>query len=142
MTIDVIAELGMMLRVVIGMLLGSIIGFERWRAGKPAGIRTLTLISGGAALFTVVALLGFGTVDGSRIVVGIITGIGFLGAGAIIHRGQEIIGGLTSAATIWTVAAIGMAAGTGFFVIAALSTLLVLLVLLTIGYWEKSKGVH
>ena len=55
---------------------------------------------------------------------------------------QKIIGGLTSAATIWAVAAIGMAAGTGFFVIAALSTLLVLLVLLTIGYWEKSKGVH
>ncbi len=142
MTVDVIAELGMILRVVIGMLLGSIIGFERWRAGKPAGIRTLTLIGGGAALFTAVAIIGFGTVDGSRIVVGVITGIGFLGAGAIIHRRQEIIGGLTSAATIWTVAAIGMAAGAGFFVIAALSTLLVLLVLLLVGYWEKSKGVH
>jgi putative Mg2+ transporter-C (MgtC) family protein len=142
MTIDVIAELGMILRVVIGMLLGGIIGFERWRAGKPAGIRTLTLIGGGAALFTAVSILGFGTVDGSRIVVGVITGIGFLGAGAIIHRRQEIIGGLTSAATIWTVAAIGMAAGTGFFVIAGVSTLLVLVVLLLIGYWEKSKGVH
>ena len=142
MTFDVIAELGMILRVVIGMLLGSVIGFERWRAGKPAGIRTLTLIGGGAALFTAVALLGFGTVDGSRIGVGVITGIGFLGAGAIIHRRQEIIGGLTSAATIWTVAAIGLAAGTGFFVIAGVSTLLVLLVLLLIGFWEKRKGVH
>ena len=142
MTFDVSAELWMLLRVLLAMLLGGIIGLERWHAGKPAGIRTLTLICGGAALFTVVAVLGFGTVDGSRIVVGVITGIGFIGAGAIIHRRQEITTGLTSAATIWAVAAIGMAAGAGFFVIAGVSTLLVLIVLIGLRYWEKSKGVH
>ncbi len=142
MTFDVGAELWMLLRVGLAMLLGGIVGVERWHAGKPAGIRTLTLISGGAALFTAVALLGFGTVDGSRIVVGIITGIGFIGAGAIIHRRQEIVPGLTSAATIWAVAAIGMAAGTGLFVIAAACTVLVLGVLTALGYWERSRDIH
>jgi len=142
MTFDVSAELWMLLRVLLAMLLGGIIGLERWHAGKPAGIRTLTLISGGAALFTVVAVLGFGTVDGSRIAAGVITGIGFIGAGAIIHRHQEIIPGLTSAATIWAVAAIGMAAGTGLFVIAAVCTLLVLLVLTLLGFWKKSREIQ
>ncbi len=142
MTFDVGAELWMLLRVVLGMVLGGIVGVERWHAGKPAGIRTLTLISGGAALFTTVALLGFGSVDGSRIVVGVITGIGFIGAGAIIHRRQEIVPGLTSAATIWAVAAIGMAAGTGLFVIATACTVLVLAVLTAPGYWERRRGIH
>ena len=124
-------ELEMALRLLLAAALGAIIGYQRERAGKPAGLRTHMLISIGSALFTVASVSGFtGTVDPTRIAAGIVTGIGFLGAGAILHREGGIVAGLTTAATIWVSAAIGLAAGAGLYVISAVTTALVMIVLL------------
>jgi putative Mg2+ transporter-C (MgtC) family protein len=123
-------DLEMVLRVLLAMALGAIVGFQRGRAEKPAGMRDLILICGGAALFTVVSVQGFGA-DPARVAAGIVTGIGFLGAGAIIRRGEGgVVKGLTTAATIWIAAGIGIATGAGLYVIATVSTFLVLVVLL------------
>jgi len=120
----------MVLRVLLAMALGAIIGFQRGKAEKPAGMRDLILISTGSALFTVVSIYGFGA-DPARVAAGIVTGIGFLGAGAIIRRGEGgVVKGLTTAATIWITAGIGLAAGAGMYIIAAVTTFLVLVILL------------
>lgn len=124
------AELEMVLRVLLAILLGGIIGFQRGKAEKPAGLRDIILICTGAALFTVVSVYGFGVADQARVAAGIVTGIGFLGAGAIIRRSEGGVKGLTTAATIWITAGIGMAAGSGMYIIASVTTLLVLAVLL------------
>ena len=124
-------ELEMVLRVLLAVALGAIIGFQRGKAEKPAGLRDLVLICAGAALFTVVSIYGFGVVDQARVAAGIVTGIGFLGAGAIIRRGEGgVIKGLTTAATIWVTAGIGLAAGAGMYILATVTTFLVLVVLL------------
>jgi putative Mg2+ transporter-C (MgtC) family protein len=122
-------ELEMILRVVVALILGGIIGYQRERADKPAGVRTLAMIATGAALITVVSVYGFGD-DQARIAAGIVTGIGFLGAGSIIRRGEGLVEGLTTAATIWAAAGIGLAAGAGLYLIAAVTAVLVLLVLM------------
>ena len=127
-------ELEMVLRILLAMLLGGIIGFQRSKAEKPAGLRDIVLICAGAALFTVVSVYGFDAADQARIAAGIVTGIGFLGAGAIVRRNEGGVKGITTAATIWIVAGIGMAAGTGMYIIATVSALLVLLVLLLPGH--------
>jgi putative Mg2+ transporter-C (MgtC) family protein len=135
-------ELEIVGRLALAALLGGVIGLERWRAGKPAGLRTLTLICIGAAAFTVVAIYTFGLTDGSRIVAGIVTGIGFIGAGSIMHREQGIVGGLTTAAGIWVVAAIGMAVGAGMYIIATVTTALILIVLLGMKRFEGKHDIH
>ena len=122
-------ELEMVLRLLLATALGAVIGFQRERAGKPAGIRTYSLICIGSALFTIASALGFLGADPSRIAAGIVVGIGFLGAGAIIRREEGMIGGLTTAATIWVVAGIGLTAGAGMYVIAPVATAIVLIVL-------------
>ncbi|UCE97514.1 MAG: MgtC/SapB family protein [Dehalococcoidia bacterium] len=124
-------ELEMILRILLAVVLGSAIGFQRSKAEKPAGMRDIILICAGAALFTIISIYGFNVGDPARVAAGIVTGIGFLGAGAIIRRGEAgVVKGLTTAATIWVAAGIGMAAGAGMYIIAPISTLLVLLVLL------------
>jgi len=124
-------ELEMVLRVLLAVALGAIIGFQRGKAEKPAGMRDLVLICAGAALFTVVSIYGFGAVDQARVAAGIVTGIGFLGAGAIIRRGEGgVVKGLTTAATIWVTAGIGLAAGAGMYILATVTTFLALVVLL------------
>jgi putative Mg2+ transporter-C (MgtC) family protein len=124
-------ELEMVVRVLVAAGLGAAIGYQRERAAKPAGLRTHILIAVGAALFTVASLFGFGpTADVARVAAGVVAGIGFIGAGAIIHRGGgDIVTGLTTAATIWAVAAIGLAAGAGLFIIAGVTTGVTLIVL-------------
>ena len=123
-------ELEMVLRLLLATALGAAIGFQREWAGKPAGLRTHILICTGAALFTIASLYGFGGgANSARVAAGIVTGIGFLGAGAIIHREEGLIGGLTTAATIWAVAGIGLAAGAGLYLVAAVTTAIVLVVL-------------
>ena len=122
-------ELEMVLRLLLATALGAIIGVQRERAGKSVGIRTLSLISVGSALFTVVSALGFTGADPSRIAAGIVAGIGFLGAGAIIRREEGMVGGLTTAATIWAVAAIGLAAGAGMYIVSPVTAAIVLIVL-------------
>jgi len=124
-------ELEMVLRILLAIVLGSIIGYQRGKAEKPAGLRDIMLICTGAALFTVVSINGFGIDDQARVAAGIVTGIGFLGAGAIIRRGEGgVVKGLTTAATIWITAGIGMAAGAGMYIVAPVATFLVLVVLL------------
>ena len=124
-------ELEMALRLLLAAALGGAIGYQRERAGKQAGLRTLVLVCVGAALFTTVSTYGFSTIaDPARVAAGIVIGVGFLGAGAILHREGGIVEGLTTAATIWVVAGIGLAAGAGMYIISAVATVVILLVLL------------
>ena len=125
-------ELTMVIRILVATGMGAAIGYEREKAGKPAGLRTHMLIAVGSALFTVVSIYGFGNfADISRVAAGVVAGIGFIGAGAIIHRGAgDIVEGITTAATIWAVAAIGLAAGAGLYAVAGATTGVTLAVLL------------
>ena len=117
--------LEMILRFLLAVALGAGIGFQRERAGKAAGLRTHILVSSGAALFTLVSIYGFGDaeVDISRVAAGVVLGIGFIGAGVIL-RGQreKEVAGLTTAATIWMTAAVGLAAGTGMYLVSVIAT--------------------
>jgi len=123
-------EVEMVLCLLLATALGAVIGYQRERAGKSAGLRTHILICAGAALFTVASLYGFGAVaDPARVAAGIVAGIGFLGAGAIIRREEGVVAGLTTAATIWAVAAIGLAAGAGLYLVSAVTTVIILIVL-------------
>ena len=123
-------EVEMVLRLLLATALGAAIGYQRERADKPAGLRTHILISTGAALFTIASIYGFGVgADPSRIAAGIVAGIGFLGAGAIIRRGEGIVEGLTTAATIWAVAAIGVTAGAGLYLVSVVTAAIVLIIL-------------
>ena len=122
-------EVEVVLRLLLASALAAVIGFERERRGKPAGLRTHVLIGLGAALFAAAGDIGFAGVESSRIAAGVVTGIGFLGAGAIIRRGGEVEG-LTTAATMWVVAAIGLASGAGLYVVASVTTAITLVVLL------------
>lgn len=118
-------------QLLLAALLGGVLGYERESRGKAAGIRTHMPVAMGAALFVLVPQLGgMAVADMSRVIQGIVTGIGFLGAGAIIkHRDEEDVQGLTTAAGIWMTAAIGVACGLGRESTAVLSTLLALAVL-------------
>ena len=132
-------DLEMVLRLVFATFLGAVIGFQRERSGKEAGLRTNILISLGSALFTVISIYGFSDSDPARIAAGIATGIGFIGAGVILHRSGGAVIGLTSAATIWTVAGIGMAAGVGLYIVSVVATVLALVVLM-LPHLKKPAG--
>ncbi|HTV75074.1 MAG TPA: MgtC/SapB family protein [Candidatus Acidoferrales bacterium] len=126
----------MLLRLAIAAVLGGLVGLERERAESAAGLRTHALVALGAALFMLVSMFGFTNagkppavvLDPSRVAAQIVTGIGFLGAGVIIFR-KEIIRGLTTAASVWLVAAIGMAVGGGLYAPAIWGALLALAIL-------------
>jgi len=121
-----------LLRLFVAAALGGAIGLERELRERQAGLRTHLVVSVGSALFTLVSAYGFSDfgarVDPTRIAAQIVTGIGFLGAGAIIRQGLSVRG-LTTAASLWLVAAIGMAAGAGYYSGAVITTLLALLAL-------------
>jgi putative Mg2+ transporter-C (MgtC) family protein len=125
-----------MIRCGAAALCGGMIGLERELKGKPAGLRTNILICIGAAMYMLVGLLvvhageGMGA-DPTRVAAQVVTGIGFLGAGCILQQGGRVTG-LTSAATIWVVAAIGIVAGAGFPVIAFVATCMVVLTLVAL----------
>ena len=121
-------------RLLLAAILGGALGYERERRGKAAGVRTHMLVAIGAALFVLVPQQGgMEIADMSRVIQGIVTGVGFLGAGAIIkHHSEENVQGLTTAAGVWMTAAIGVACGLGRESTAVLSTLLALLVLAVI----------
>jgi len=127
----------LLLRLLLAAALGAAIGLEREWHRKPAGLRTNILIAVGAALFTIVsvALAGQGG-SADRLAAQVVTGIGFLGAGAIL-RGRQHVHGLTTAATIWVNAAIGIAAGAGMFALAAAATILTLVVLAILAPIER-----
>ena len=121
----------MLLRLLVGAAAGALVGFEREASGKRAGLRTLALVSSGAALFTMVGAHGFGDGDirdPARIASQVAVGVGFIGGGTILtSRGS--VRGLTTAAAIWMSAGLGVAAGAGLFVLTAAGTLLSVLVL-------------
>ncbi len=130
-------RLELWLQVVLATLLGGAIGLERELSGKPAGLRTNILICVGATLFTVLSFkLSLGRGDPARVAAQILPGVGFIGAGTILHARGSITG-LTSAATIWVVAAIGMALGSGAYTDAIGTTVLVMLILWGLGNLEK-----
>jgi putative Mg2+ transporter-C (MgtC) family protein len=125
-----------MLRLLAALALGAIVGLERERQERAAGLRTVTMVSLGSCLFTIIGAYGFSQTDPSRVAAQIVTGIGFLGAGTIFLR-KDLVRGLTTAATIWAVAAIGMAAGTARYFEAAFTTLLILAVLMVLKPIER-----
>jgi putative Mg2+ transporter-C (MgtC) family protein len=122
-------DLEHVVRVVLAVLLGGLIGLERELRDKPAGFRTIVLICVGACIFTILSqVVGGPDAQHTRIAAQIVTGIGFLGAGAIL-RDRQAVFGLTTAATIWAVAAIGMAVGFGRLPLAVMGTLVILVAL-------------
>ena len=145
-TIDVV------IRVVLSIILCGLIGIERKFYHKPAGFRTNVLVGLGSTILMIISLYILtnynegGSVDISRIASQIVTGIGFLGAGAII-QGRGSIHGMTTAATIWVVAAIGIAVGLGFYFTAVIATIGALVVLVILGRMEhrfihEPKGIN
>lgn len=134
-----------MSRMIAAIFLASLLGTERELTGKVAGLRTHILVCAGACVFTLLSIYGFkmhiaegisGINDPARIGAQIITGIGFIGAGTIMRTGSNILG-ITTAATLWMAAAIGMACGCGMFSIALFATLSTLFVLIMIRQFEK-----
>jgi putative Mg2+ transporter-C (MgtC) family protein len=125
-------------RLLLAALLGGVIGLERERRHRPAGLRTNMFICFGAAMFTILSagLAGVPS-DATRIAAQIIPGIGFIGAGSILHN-RGLTTGLTTAATLFVVASVGMAAGGGLYMTAAFATAVVLLALLALGYMERT----
>jgi putative Mg2+ transporter-C (MgtC) family protein len=116
-------------RVIVAGAVAGLIGFERERVGKPAGIRTYSLVGMGAAIFTVVGIVAFGPGDAaSRVAAQIVTGIGFLGAGTILHMKRRIVG-LTTAAGLWVAAAVGMAIGGGLYLLGIVAGIVIFLLL-------------
>ncbi|HLT97662.1 MAG TPA: MgtC/SapB family protein [Acidimicrobiia bacterium] len=124
-----------LVRVAVGMGLAALIGLEREASGKAAGLRTYAMVGLGAAVFTVVSMEAFDEADTSRVAAQIVSGIGFLGAGAIFRSGP-LVKGLTTAAGLWASAAVGMAAGTGHLLWAVLATLLAILILVGLRFLE------
>lgn len=131
-------------RLGVSVLLGALIGIERQLHRRNAGLRTHTLVSLGSCLIMLTSIYVFdiykevANIDPARIAAGVITGIGFLGAGTIL-RDSEGVRGLTTAASLWVVAAIGLAAGVGFYSAAIGTTVLALVVLLILRYVESNK---
>ena len=130
------------LRLIVAMALGAIIGVEREAIGKDAGIRTTMLVAGGASLFTMISILlpvalGVDTskvaILSDRVIANVVVGIGFLGGGIILKSGEHVKG-LTTAAIVWTTAAIGIAVGLGLIKFAVAST-----VIITIPLWVMRK---
>jgi putative Mg2+ transporter-C (MgtC) family protein len=126
----------LVVRLPIAALLGSIIGADRERLAWAAGLRTHMLVSVGACLFMIVSAFGFADVlgaknvvlDPSRVAAQVVSGIGFLGAGSILLRG-EVVRGLTTAASLWSVAAVGLAVGGGLYIEAVAATVVILIIL-------------
>jgi len=135
---DVRQLVHVVIRLIAATLLGAVVGFQREKARKPAGLRTHILVSLGTAVF-VLACSGVGmSMDGlSRVIQGIVTGIGFIGAGSILKLNEERdIQGLTTAAGVWMTAAIGVAVGLGSLGVALLSTFFTLIILALAGPLE------
>ncbi|MDI3339995.1 MAG: MgtC/SapB family protein [Sphaerobacter sp.] len=143
-------EIEALLRVGVATLLGAALGLEREMTGKPAGLRTHMLVAEGAALFMVGSILlteQFGVspalnvrVDVTRVASTIVTGVGFLGAGMIL-RARDRVYGLTTAAGIWVAAAIGMLAGSGYYIVSIFGTILGLLTLVALRIVERRLGL-
>ena len=140
-------DLTVIVRVISALLLGFAIGFEREITNKDAGLRTNILVCLGACIFTIISIYGFpevavsgeemGTRDTARVAAQIVTGIGFIGGGTVLRHGFNIYG-LTTAATLWVSASVGMACGAGMYGLAIISTVLSILILVLVRLFEKN----
>ena len=131
----------MIIRMLVALALGALIGYERELRAKGAGVRTHILVALGAALFMIISQNGFDGADrfdAARVAAGVVTGIGFLGGGIIMKKNHVF--GLTTAAGLWVTGAIGMAAGCGMFLMAAVCTALVLICLELLNYYSIRFG--
>lgn len=140
--IDLQTNLELILRIIIAFLLGAIIGWERERHGVSAGIRTYGAICLGACAFGVVSLSILGA-DPSRVAAQVATGVGFLGGG-VIFRQEKYINGLTTAATLWATAGVGLAVACGMYMISVLTSSLIFLLLYLprLSWWKKLSAKH
>lgn len=135
---DTQQQLELCLRLVVAAFLSAIVGYNRERQDHSAGLRTHMLVGLGSALFTGLGIFAFGPSEPSRVAAQIVTGIGFLGAGTIFRaKGSDGVRGLTTAAGIWAVSAIGMACGAGYYLVAAVAVILIWFVLVILGRWER-----
>ena len=125
----IMEQLYFLAQIVIAVTLGAAVGWQRERRGKPAGPRTYALVTGGAALFTILSLNAFVMNENARVASQIVVGIGFLGAGLVFHRGNHVEN-LTTAAGLWMSAAVGMAVGVGYYLLAVGTTLISLVILI------------
>ena len=140
-------DLTIVIRVLSALLLGFAIGLEREMTNKYAGLRTNILVCLGACIFTIISIYGFpevsvtgdelGTRDTARVAAQVVTGIGFIGAGTVFRHGATVFG-LTTAATLWVSAAIGMACGAGMYTLAILSTIFSIIILVSVRMFEKN----
>ena len=129
-----------LIRLVLSLVLGGLIGLEREIRHSPAGLRTVALVCAGSTLFTLVSLSFTGMqADVSRVVAQIVIGIGFIGGG-VIWKMKETVHGLTTAASLWVASAIGILVGLGEYMFATLTTIIIMTVL-WLGKWEK-KVLH
>lgn len=131
----------LLLRLVLAGILGGAVGFERERQNRPAGLRTHILVCLGSALLMIVSVVGFSGAmgprgDQARIAAQVVSGIGFLGAGTIMRQGSSVRG-LTTAASLWVVAAVGLATGIGMYLAAAATTALILISLFSLSKVEE-----
>ena len=138
---DIVFDLELILRLIVAAFLGYVIGLERRLTGHPAGDRTFALTALGSALFTVVSLRAFPIGD-TRIAAGVVTGLGFLGAGMIFKSQDQEVRGLTSAAAIWTVGAIGLAVGAGSYGLAIVAAALTLFLLASEGLLHIDRRIE
>jgi putative Mg2+ transporter-C (MgtC) family protein len=137
-SVDIQTDIAIISRIVIAFLLGGLIGWERERHGISAGIRTYGAICLGSCVFGIVSLSVAGA-DPSRIAAQVVTGIGFLGGGLIFRQGDNYVSGLTTAATLWATAAVGLAVALGMYMISLLTSVLIfaLLFLPRLKWWKK-----
>lgn len=135
-TFNLLAAVEIAGQILLAILLGGLVGYERERRRIPAGVRTFMLVSGGACIFTILSLRAFPGGDPARIAAQIVSGIGFLGAGLVLRQ-EGTVRGLTSAAGIWAIAAVGMAAGAGRYFVAIFGGVTIFVVLGLIRRWVK-----
>ncbi len=119
-----ISEFDIIVRLLVALALGTVIGFERESEKRPAGLRTHMIVCVSATLFTILSFNAFPQADPARVAAAIITGMGFIGAGCILKSGGQVIG-VTTAASLWITTAIGIAIGVGYYLSAIIVTLIV-----------------
>jgi len=115
-------------QLILALILGGLLGWQRQKWRRSAGLRTYALVTAGSTLFTILSVYAFNDSDPARVAAQIVTGIGFLGAGTILHK-KDHVEGLTTAAGLWMSAAIGMAIGVHYYLLSITTTLLILIIL-------------
>ena len=140
---DINQQVYFLAQIVVAMLLGAVLGWQREQWGKSAGPRTYAMVAAGAALFTIMSVHGFSATMSPIVAAQVVTGIGFLGAGIIFHR-EDRVEGLTTAAGFWAVAAIGMVVALEYYILAVGATLLMLILFMVNDrrFRRDSNGEH